>query len=63
VEQLGLQLDQRGNILVNNYKTSEEGIFAAGDSALGASLVVRAINAGREVAATVDQWLSGEAQW
>jgi len=57
IEQLGLNLDERGNLVVNNYMTSEKGVFAAGDATLGASLVVRAIYAGRGAAATIDQWL------
>jgi glutamate synthase (NADPH/NADH) small chain len=57
VEQLGLALDPRGNILVENYMTSEPGVFAAGDTTLGASLVVRAIQSGREAAAVIHRWL------
>ena len=57
VEDLGLQLDNRGNVVVDNYMTSEPGIFAAGDTTLGASLVVRAIYAGRQSAAAIDRWL------
>ncbi|MBN1766418.1 MAG: glutamate synthase subunit beta [Sedimentisphaerales bacterium] len=57
VEQLGLQLDNRGNIEVTNYATSKPGVFSAGDAAIGASLVVRAIFAGREAAAAIDAWL------
>ena len=59
VEQLGLELDGRGNVAVRDYSTSVPGVFAAGDIALGASLVVRAINAGREAAAAIDRWLKG----
>jgi glutamate synthase (NADPH/NADH) small chain len=57
VEQFGLKLDERGNIVVNDYQTSVKGIFSAGDASLGASLVVRAINAGREAAAAIDNFL------
>lgn len=35
-----------------------EGVFVAGDSANGASLVVRAMASGRDVALKVDEWLS-----
>ena len=59
VEQLGLKLDAAGNVAVAAYATSEPGIFAAGDTTLGASLVVRAINAGREAAEAIDKWLLG----
>jgi len=57
VSQLGLKLDPRGNIVVNDYMTSQEGVFAAGDAHLGASLVVRAISTGRQAAAAIDRWL------
>jgi len=57
VESLGLKLDERGNILVNNYQSSENWVFAAGDTVLGASLVVRAIAQGREAADAIDSWL------
>jgi glutamate synthase (NADPH/NADH) small chain len=35
----------------------EAGIFAAGDTTRGASLVVHAINEGRLAAAAIDKWL------
>ena len=57
VDTLGLALDERGNLSVNDYMTSEEGVFAAGDALVGASLVVRAIDAGREAAVAIDRWL------
>ncbi|MCY2928226.1 MAG: FAD-dependent oxidoreductase, partial [Planctomycetota bacterium] len=59
VETLALKLDPAGNLVVDaDYQTSEPGVFAAGDAASGASLIVRAINAGREMAAGVDRWLT-----
>jgi glutamate synthase (NADPH) small chain len=57
IEQLGLALDARGNAVVSNYMTSQEGVFAAGDTILGASLVVRAIHEGRLAAGAIDVWL------
>ena len=57
VNDLGLEKDGRGNIVVNGYQTSESGIFAAGDAASGASLVVRAIDGGRQAAAAMNEWL------
>ncbi|MBL7214263.1 MAG: FAD-dependent oxidoreductase [Phycisphaerae bacterium] len=57
VEALQLKLDQRGNVEVNNYQTSQPWVFAAGDTVSGASLVVRAIDAGRKAADAVDQYL------
>jgi glutamate synthase (NADPH/NADH) small chain len=59
VSDLGLKLDERGNIIVSDYQTSEPWVFAAGDATLGASLVVRAIDAGRKAAASIDNRLQG----
>jgi glutamate synthase (NADPH/NADH) small chain len=56
----GLELDGRGNIKIEDFMTSEEGLFAAGDAATGASLVVRAIDQGRNAAEAVHRWLSGK---
>ncbi len=57
IKSLDLKLDDFGNIAVNNYQTSQEGIFAAGDTVAGASLVVKAVNSGREAAIAIDKWL------
>ncbi len=57
IKNIGLQLDEKGNIVVNDCQTSEPWVFAAGDSASGASLVVSAINSGRQAAAAIDRWL------
>ncbi len=57
VEKLGLELDSRGNIKVDNWQSSRRGVFAAGDSASGASLVVRAIEGGRKAAAAIEEYL------
>jgi len=52
IEQLGLALDNRGNVAANaDYMTSVDGIFAAGDMRRGQSLVVWAISEGRKAAA------------
>jgi glutamate synthase (NADPH/NADH) small chain len=61
VAELGLKLDQRGNIACENYHSSVPGIFAAGDSRRGQSLVVWAIWEGRECARAVDAYLMGES--
>jgi glutamate synthase (NADPH) small chain len=61
VEELKLDLDDRGNIRTENYMTSEEGVFAAGDIRRGQSLVVWAISEGRETARSVDTWLMGSS--
>ena len=57
IKDLELQLDEQGNVAVENYRTSEPWVFAAGDTINGASLVVSAINSGREAAAEVNRWL------
>jgi NADPH-dependent glutamate synthase beta subunit-like oxidoreductase len=57
IKSLSLKLDDFGNLSVNDYQTSEDGIFAAGDAVTGTSLVVRAINGGREAAIAIDDWL------
>ena len=56
--ELGLAVDARGRV----RPAPERGIFAAGDSASGASLVVRAIADGKRVAQAVDAYLKGGAQ-
>ncbi len=58
VSELGVELDGRGNVVVDNYQTSKQKIFAAGDTVKGASLVVHAINQGREMAESLNEWLS-----
>lgn len=62
-EQLGLDLDGRGNIKAEYgvYKTSRAKIFAAGDARRGQSLVVWAIHEGREAARAIDVYLSGHS--
>jgi glutamate synthase (NADPH/NADH) small chain len=60
IEQLGLTLDNRGNIATTNYMSSVDGIFAAGDMRRGQSLVVWAIAEGRKAAAAVDAYLSAQ---
>ncbi len=63
VETLGVQLDQRGNVSTNeNYMTSVDGVFAAGDMRRGQSLVVWAIAEGRRAARGLDAWLMGESK-
>ncbi|MCB0633913.1 MAG: glutamate synthase subunit beta [Lewinella sp.] len=57
IEQLGVELDERGNVKAENYQTSVEKIFAAGDMRRGQSLVVWAISEGREAAKAVDEYL------
>jgi len=62
IEQLGVALDNRGNIATTNYMSSVEGVFAAGDMRRGQSLVVWAISEGRKAAAAVDEYLSAKSE-
>ncbi len=57
LEQLGVKRDGRGNAAAAAYATSTDGVFAAGDARRGQSLIVWAINEGRQCAAVVDAWL------
>jgi len=65
LEQLGVELDGRGNVKGDTegseaYKTSIDKVFAAGDMRRGQSLVVWAIREGRQCAHAVDHYLMGE---
>ncbi|HEU4642791.1 MAG TPA: glutamate synthase subunit beta [Gemmatimonadaceae bacterium] len=58
VEELGLALDARGNIVTDErHMTSVPGVFAAGDARRGASLIVWAIREGRDAALGIDAHL------
>ena len=60
IDQLGVQIDPRGNIVRNDdYMSSARGIFVAGDMGRGQSLIVWAIAEGRASAAAVDRYLMG----
>jgi glutamate synthase (NADPH/NADH) small chain len=61
LEQLGVEADARSNAKAPTYATSAEGVFAAGDARRGQSLIVWAINEGRQCAKVVDRYLSGGA--
>ena len=63
MDQLGLQFDQRGNIVRNDeYMSSAKGVFVAGDMGRGQSLIVWAIAEGRAAAAAVDRYLMGATE-
>ena len=63
IEQLGVELEARGNVKADeNYMSSVQGVFAAGDMRRGQSLVVWAIAEGRKAARGVDAWLMGESK-
>ncbi len=59
--QLGIATDEKTNVKAEygKYTTNIEGVFAAGDSRRGQSLVVWAINEGREAARECDRYLMG----
>ncbi len=61
VENLGVALDKRGNVIVDeSYMSGIEKVFSAGDMVRGASLVVYAIQQGRAAARAIDKFLMGE---
>ncbi|MEU3076723.1 glutamate synthase subunit beta [Streptomyces laurentii] len=60
VAQLGLELDERGNIARDaDFATNVDGVFVAGDAGRGQSLIVWAIAEGRSAARAVDRHLTG----
>ena len=63
-EELGLERDARSNLLAlpPGYQCEESSVFAAGDCRRGQSLVVWAIQEGREVARSVGVYLAGLSQ-
>jgi glutamate synthase (NADPH/NADH) small chain len=63
IEQLGVELDARGNIKTgDDYHSSRKGVFAAGDMRRGQSLVVWAIAEGRKAARSIDEFLMGSTK-
>ena len=59
---LGVELDERTNVARDeNFMTSVEGVFSAGDMGRGQSLIVWAIAEGRAAAAGVDAYLTGRS--
>ncbi|MFE0460366.1 glutamate synthase subunit beta [Kitasatospora sp. NPDC058965] len=61
VDQLGVELDARGNIARDGkFATNVDGVFVCGDAGRGQSLIVWAIAEGRSTAAAVDAYLGGK---
>jgi len=62
LEELDVELDARGNVKADteNYRSSIDNVFAAGDMRRGQSLVVWAIREGRQAARSIDQFLMGQ---
>ncbi|MDP7579017.1 MAG: glutamate synthase subunit beta [SAR202 cluster bacterium] len=62
ISELGVEVNARGNIKVDENKMSSiAGIFAAGDMVRGQSLVVWALAEGREAARGIDEYLTGKS--
>jgi glutamate synthase (NADPH/NADH) small chain len=63
LDAFGVDRDPRGNVRANtdDYRTSVEKVFAAGDMRRGQSLVVWAIREGRQCARAVDAFLMGDS--
>lgn len=64
LQDLGVTLDSRGNVAAStdDYQTSVNKIFTAGDMRRGQSLVVWAIREGRQCARAVDEYLMGSSE-
>ena len=61
-DELGVEIDARGALVrEDDYSTSVDGIFVAGDAGRGQSLIVWAIAEGRAAAASVDRYLTGKS--
>ena len=62
LEQLGVDLDGRGNVVADDHwMSSVKGVFTAGDMQRGQSLIVWAIAEGRSAARGVDEYLMGSS--
>jgi glutamate synthase (NADPH/NADH) small chain len=63
LDAFGVEKDARGNAKANteNYRTSVDKVFAAGDMRRGQSLIVWAIREGRQCARAVDEFLMGSS--
>jgi len=61
LDALGVERDARGNAKAATYATAADGVFAAGDARRGQSLIVWAINEGRQCARVVDRYLRAKA--
>ncbi|MCU0390686.1 MAG: glutamate synthase subunit beta [Thermoflexibacter sp.] len=59
---LEIEIDEKGNVKAQNYQTNNPKVFAAGDMRRGQSLVVWAISEGREAAREVDLFLMGHTE-
>jgi glutamate synthase (NADPH/NADH) small chain len=64
LEQFGVEKDSRSNVKANtnDYRTSVDKVFAAGDMRRGQSLIVWAIREGRQCARAIDEYLMGSTE-
>ena len=63
IKEFGVEIESRGNIKRDeNFMTTVDGVFVAGDAGRGQSLIVWAIAEGRSAAAHVDRFLMGQTQ-
>lgn len=64
IDKMGVETTVRSNIAAQygKYTTNVDGVFAAGDMRRGQSLIVWAINEGREVARECDRYMMGSTQ-
>jgi glutamate synthase (NADPH/NADH) small chain len=58
LEALGVERDERSNARASSHATNVDGVFAAGDARRGQSLIVWAINEGRQCARAVERWFA-----
>ena len=62
VKDLGLELDNRGNVRTgNDFRTSKDKVFSCGDMHRGQSLIVWAVSEGRRAARAIDEYLMGQS--
>ena len=59
----GLEANARGCIVVNEetMATTKEGVYAGGDAVTGAATVIKAMGAGRQAAAAIDEYIRSKA--
>ena len=62
LDALGVAVDERGNAAAPRYASSVDGVFSAGDARRGQSLIVWAIDEGRQCAEAVRDWLDTAAE-
>jgi len=61
INELGLELDNRGNVKTDEkFMTSQKGVFAAGDARRGQSLIVWAVDEGIKAAESIGSFLKAK---